>query len=278
LKGAMSMQENKRILIVDDTPSIHEDFTKILVATNDDDIELQQMFADFFDDNSADSQPPTAVAARAICFELQHAYQGEEALQMVQTAEAEGNPYAVAFVDVRMPPGWDGIETINRIWSEFPHVEMVICTAYSDYSWENILEKLGVTDQLQFLRKPFDVISVRQMALALTKKWNLGAQARCYVQELEHEVAQRTSQLVHKIEELEKALTEIKQLRGILPMCVYCNKIRDDANYWQKVDSYIRSHTLAEISHGICPSCFAEHVEPMLAENDIKLDDSEMPD
>ena len=103
----------------------------------------------------------------------------------------EGRPYALVFMDVRMPPGIDGIEAIRRIWKRHPSLEIVICTAYSDYSFDAILEKLGSSDHLLFLNKPFDSIAVKQMAHSLTQKWNLHQQARRNVRRLEEEVAQR---------------------------------------------------------------------------------------
>ena len=60
-------------------------------------------------------------------------------------------------------------------------------------------------------------------------------------------------------EELKKALKEIKTLRGILPLCSYCKKIRNDKGYWEQVDVYIQQHTEADISHSICPECAKEH-------------------
>ena len=186
---------------------------------------------------------------------------------------AKDNDFDLIFMDVRMPPGWDGIETIKRIWEKWPHIEMVICTAYSDYSWEKILQKVGTTDQLMFLRKPFDVISVKQMALALTKKWNLGKRARQYVGDLEQAVADRTKKLNNKVNELQKAMDEIQILQGIIPMCMYCNKIRDDENFWQRVDHYIQGHTVANISHSVCPQCYDSAMTSMLKE--IKDEDEE---
>ncbi len=256
--GDSSPAQNQRILIVDDNPSIHEDFEKILPTRPPQESQLDELLEEFLQEGKP--HPP---AVPAICYELDHAYQGEEAYNKVAEAEKAGRPYALLFIDIRMPPGWDGIETIRRIWAEFPHNEVVICTAYSDYSWEDIQTQLGTTDQLQFLRKPFDVVSTKQVALALTKKWNLARQARRYVQDLEEEVAGRTKDLREKIEELQKALVEIKELRGILPMCAWCHKIRDDDNYWQQVDEYLSSHTLAEISHGICPDCYAKMVNQL---------------
>ncbi len=244
-------QPNYRILVVDDNPSIHEDFKKILPARQEEENTLNDLLLEFLDEEDSDKRPSYEPE-----YIIDHAYQGEEAFRLVSEAEDSGNPYALLFVDVRMPPGWDGIETIRRIWEKYPHNEVVICTAYSDYSWEEILEKLGTSDQLQFLRKPFDVVSIKQMALALTKKWNLARKSRQYTEDLENEVQARTKELRLKIEELEKAMSEIKALQGILPMCAWCHKVRNDDNYWQQVDDYLSSHSIAEISHGICPECY----------------------
>ena len=106
-------------------------------------------------------------------FQVDSAFQGQEGLEKVRAAFAAGTPYAVAFVDVRMPPGWDGVETITRIWAEFRDLQIVICTAYSDYSWDEISKAIGNTDQVLVLKKPFDNIEVLQMAHALSKKWQL---------------------------------------------------------------------------------------------------------
>ena len=72
-----------------------------------------------------------------------------------------------------MPPGWDGVETINRLWQECPELQVVLCTAYADYSWQEIQEALGKNDSLLILKKPFDNVEVLQLAQALTRKWEL---------------------------------------------------------------------------------------------------------
>nr|MBA2586367.1 response regulator [Chthoniobacterales bacterium] len=141
--------ENHRILIIDDNPSIHDDFRKILGPA---DVKL----AKELDDDEAALFGERADASRPWSFQIDSAFQGQEGLQKVRTAVANGTPYAVAFVDVRMPPGWDGIETISRIWKEFPDLQIVICTAYSDYSWDEIAKSIGNSDQMLVLKKPFD--------------------------------------------------------------------------------------------------------------------------
>ena len=117
-------------------------------------------------------------------FELDSAYQGQQALEMVKQSLLDQRPYALAFVDVRMPPGWDGIETIARIWEVCPAIQIVICTAYADYSWEEMRTKVGQPDSLVILKKPFDNIEVQQLAHALTKKWSLNRQAELQLKEL----------------------------------------------------------------------------------------------
>ncbi|MBA2241353.1 MAG: response regulator [Chthoniobacterales bacterium] len=180
--------KNDRILIIDDNPSIHEDFRKILGPA---DVKL----AAELDADEAALFGETGDSSRPWSFQIDSAFQGQEGLEKVRTAFAEGEPYAVAFVDVRMPPGWDGIETISRIWKEFPDLQIVICTAYSDYSWDEIAKSVGNTDQMLVLKKPFDNVEVLQMAHALAKKWQLTQIARRQMEELDALVNQRTVEL-----------------------------------------------------------------------------------
>jgi signal transduction histidine kinase/BarA-like signal transduction histidine kinase len=179
-------EKNLRILVVDDNRSIHSDFQKILADERNTD-KARAMEAALFGEPSDTRQ--------TLRFELDSAYQGKDGLEMVQRAIAEGRPYAMAFMDVRMPPGWDGIETTARIWEIDPEMQIVICTAYSDYSWDQMGEKLGQSDKLVILKKPFDNIEALQLATALTEKWNLARQARSQVENLEKLIEERTHEL-----------------------------------------------------------------------------------
>src|SRR2546422_11487178 len=122
----------------------------------------------------------------------------------------------MAFVDVRMPPGWDGIETIARIWKEYPDLQVVVCTAYSDYSWEEMVEKLGHSDRLVILKKPFDNVEVQQLANALTQKWRLLQQAKVRLDVLEKSVSVRTEQLQATNAQLESEIAERKEVESAL--------------------------------------------------------------
>ncbi len=192
------MFENNRILIVDDNESIHQDFRKILESNETtEENEYKSLEQELF----GITNNSTATIS-GIKYHLDFSFQGQDAYEMVRSAEQQGKPYALIFMDVRMPPGWDGIETISKIWEYFPNIEVVICSAYSDYSWDKIVNKLGSNDRLLFLKKPFDAIEVKQMALALVKKWNLYEKSKHYVDDLEREVSKRTKQLKSMVQEL----------------------------------------------------------------------------
>jgi two-component system, cell cycle sensor histidine kinase and response regulator CckA len=188
-----------RILIVDDNPSIHEDFRKILGAKTAAQSHLEDVESALFGDKSA------ASSDERHGFRIDSAHQGKEAFEKVKKAVAEGDPYVLAFVDVRMPPGWDGIETLENIWRAAPDLQAVICTAYSDYSWDEMTRRLGQTDNLLILKKPFETVEVLQMAHALSQKWTLGRQAKLRLDDLDRMVRQRTAELHASEERFSKA-------------------------------------------------------------------------
>lgn len=173
------MSASSRILIVDDTPSIHEDFRKILTLSDEMGEDMDQMANSLFGRTEQDA------VYKTISYELNSAFQGEEALEMIESAEAEGRGYSLVFMDVRMPPGLDGIKTISRIWERYPSMEIVICTAYSDYSWVDIIDILGPSDHLLVLKKPFDADEAQQMALAMTRRAKTSLTQRKYISNLE---------------------------------------------------------------------------------------------
>jgi len=199
---------NRRILVIDDNHGIHDDFKKILCSADADATGLAETEAALFDESPLKQVTKT--------FEIDSAFQGQEALAMVQQSLSDGRPYAMAFVDVRMPPGWDGIETIARIWSEYPDLQVVVCTAYSDYSFEDILQKLGESDKLVILKKPFDNIEVSQLAHAMTEKWNLVQANRAHTAELEGRVLERTQELQNANEKLKFEMAERNKVEDAL--------------------------------------------------------------
>jgi diguanylate cyclase (GGDEF)-like protein/PAS domain S-box-containing protein len=201
----MSTQESRRILVVDDLPSIHEDFRKILeplAAATDLDMDEAILFGD---------KPSSAISVR---FEMDSALQGAEALEKVRAARLAGRPFAMAFIDMRMPPGWDGVETVEHLWAEDPRLQVVLCTAFSDYSWAEVLARLDVRDRLLILKKPFDPIEAYQLANALTMKWQMTEQAAFKMSGLEEAVEERTRDLSNASIIVQNSPVILYRLRG----------------------------------------------------------------
>jgi CheY-like chemotaxis protein len=165
----MNLTPNRRVLLIDDLPSIHDDFRSVLGATAPVSAlaELEAVLL-----GNAAPEPSTATV-----FEMDSAYQGSEALQLLKEARQDGRPYALAFVDARMPPGWDGVETVERLWQEDPDLQIVFCATYSDHAWPAVLSRLDLTDRLLILKKPIVPLEVFQMASVLTTKWTLAHRA-----------------------------------------------------------------------------------------------------
>jgi len=177
-----------RILVIDDNLDIHTDFRKILRPMRDTHHDLEALF---LGEAAADDSPAIDIPE----FDVAAADQGLSGVEMLQAAQLAGDRFDLAFVDMRMPPGLDGVETIERLWELDPGLPIVICTAYSDYSGVEIFERLGVSDRLQILKKPFDPVEVQHLALSLSTRRTLEDQASLRTEELELRVEERTLDL-----------------------------------------------------------------------------------
>src|ERR1041385_7584906 len=140
---------SRRVLIVDDSPSIHDAFIKVIGKT----------------------------------FDVTSVFQGREALDAVVAAREANRPFMLAFVDMRMP-GWDGLETIEQLWRVDAELQIVICSAHTDYSWSEIRKRLGDRDGLLIIGKPVEPVEIAQAAHAMTAKWSLAREVRSHVDEL----------------------------------------------------------------------------------------------
>jgi two-component system, cell cycle sensor histidine kinase and response regulator CckA len=229
---ASGVEKNLRILVIDDNRAVHEDFHKILCGYQDSDASLTAVEESLFD--------TPAESAKVPAFELDSAFQGEEGLAKVRAAAAAGRPYALAFIDVRMPPGWDGVETTARIWRECPDLQVVICTAYSDYSWDTMLARLGTNDQLVILKKPFDNMEVLQLANALTVKWRLLQESRLKMEELEKLVQKRTADLYSINENLHTEIFVRKEAEACIREQARMLDLAHDAILVQDLDGVAR--------------------------------------
>ena len=186
LRSAQS-QPIRRILTIDDNEAIHDDYRKVLTSRPENN-ELQEMESRLF----GQSEQPKA---EQIEYEIDSAFQGQQGVDLIQQAINEDRPYCTAFIDIRMPPGMDGIETAKRIWELSPDLPIVLCTAYSDHTWDEISKALPRTDQLLILKKPFDPVELRQMAASQSSRWFLNCIANQKRDDLERLVQQRTHQI-----------------------------------------------------------------------------------
>jgi two-component system sensor histidine kinase/response regulator len=228
--------KNRRILVIDDNRAIHDDFRKVLAPSASQSPGLAEAEMALFGDTVVVATP-----FKLPVFEIDSAYQGQEGLDLIEKSLLENRPYAMAFVDVRMPPGWDGVETTGKIWERYSDLQVVICTAYSDYSWEEMLRRLGYSDRLVILKKPFDTIEVLQLAIAMTEKWRLYQQAKLRLDDLEKMVQERTIAL---------EVTNAELARGNELLMVATEKAQKMAET-ALVASDAKSEFLANMSHEI---------------------------
>ncbi len=185
-------RNNRRVLVIDDLESIHEDFRRVLCPKREDPA-LDEAERALF------GGPASGAASAGVFepFELECAAQGRAGVEAARRARSEERPFAIAFVDMRMPPGWDGLETIENLWRADPEVQTVICTAYSDRSWEEIIGRLGMSDRLLVVKKPFDRVEIAQLSMALASKWAQARAADMKLGELERIAEERAACLRH---------------------------------------------------------------------------------
>lgn len=176
-----SIPYNDRILVIDDDPDIRRTFTLVLSGS------IAGAGAGAMADLSAllGEQDEGASCGSGCVFRVDNAEQGEEGYELIRQARDAGRPYAVVFIDMRMPPGWDGIKTAREIRRICPLTEIVIVTAFSDASLTEIVSKVGFTDRLLYLKKPFESEEICQLADSLVMRWNLEHRLTCFMHILE---------------------------------------------------------------------------------------------
>jgi PAS domain S-box-containing protein len=204
------IKTSSRILIIDDNPLIHSDLRKILCPEPKSNAALNQTKKLIFGESPS--------VSLQFDFVVDSAFQGREGLELARQAAAAGDPYALAFVDVRMPPGWDGVETISQLWKCCPDLQIVVCTAFSDYSWEAMIRQLGHSPNLVVLKKPFDNIEALQLAHALTEKWRLNRRVKSQLDDLDARVCQRTAEWETANADLKREIVAHKKTEKVLQL------------------------------------------------------------
>lgn len=238
---------NNRVLIVDDQEEIHQDFEEMLNPfksdTSTDD--LAKAFESYVDESFLPE------------FDLLHAMSGKEAYNKIEESLKADLPIAVAYMDVRMPPGFDGVETTRMIREIDKDIEIVIMTAYSSKPLSEIVQNIDLLHKLLYIRKPFAREEIQQMTISLVEKWNV-----------ERELANTNERLARSEIALKEQLRDAfdKMLAGFLPICAGCKKIRDENGQWTPIDVYIQRHTNTKFTYGICSECRPK-LYPELYEN-----------
>ena len=201
---------NYRVLIVDDEVGIHHDF-KDMLNPNSTQTLTDQLAESLLDEDSGNK---TSFLPN---FELLHATSGEEAYDIICTGKASNRPIAVAYIDVRMPPGIDGVEAIRRIRQIEKEIELVIMTAYTDKPLPEIVRDMELLHKLLYIRKPFALEEVQQITLALVEKWNI-----------EQELGKKQQQLITNHQNLE---ISHQRLEAVLDSAVDAIGMFDDEGY-----------------------------------------------
>ena len=183
-----------RVLIVADQKDIHDDFVETL-KPNDEKLATDEISAAFIVEENRNFLPEV---------ELLHATRGEEACEILKDAKKSGQPIAVAFVDIRMPPGIDGIETIRRMRKIDRNIEIIIMTAYTDKPLSEIIEDMELLHKLLYIRKPFAREEIQQITLSLVEKWNV-----------ERELREKQKQLASEHRQLEAVLNATGDALGM---------------------------------------------------------------
>lgn len=165
------------VLVIDDERDIGDDFLRVLGTRPIRPPILRSMEQALFGAAGGAGGSPVFDVDVAMC--------GKDGRDLAVAAEAERRPYGVAFVDMRMPGGWDGLTTIEALWRVSPSLHVVICTAHCDFDWHQINARLGMSEQWLILRKPFDPIEVQQLACSLSAKWRLVRENEQRLKELE---------------------------------------------------------------------------------------------
>jgi CheY-like chemotaxis protein len=167
------------------------------------------------------------------------------------------DPPRLCIIDWLMPR-MEGPELCRRVREKFPEESFYLIILSARQGADNLIEGLGAGAD-DYASKPF-------IARELRSRINVGVR-----------VLGLEQMLSKKVHQLEAALEDVKQLRGLLPICSYCNKIRNDDDYWEQVDSYIGRHSDIEFSHSICPACYEKHVQPMLDQTQGGLTEQPAP-
>lgn len=198
---------NKRILVIDDDREIWKAYQLVLEPGIPQRGSVKEQMDQLLGSEEEGNHNDTS-------YLVSYADQGKEGFAQIEKSLTGKTPFAVAFIDVRMPPGWDGMKTASRIRQLDKDIEIVIVTAYSDRSCEEIIKQVGSPDKLLFIRKPFDTEELYQLALSLTEKWNIARREETQRRELQEKII-ALKELQQKQQALQKKLLQAQKMEAI---------------------------------------------------------------
>lgn len=175
------------------------------------------------------------------------AQNADEALRMMAAESVH-----IVVSDMRMP-GTNGLELLTRVKELYPDTVRVMLSAFTDVP--QIIASINSGEIFRYITKPINEPAEFRRTIEEAIEYYL----------LRRDREDLIAKLQKKNDECELALAHVKRLQGLIPICCYCKKIRDDHNFWEDVERYISEHSDAKFSHGICPECMKKYVEPMMA-------------
>ncbi|MCF6777030.1 EAL domain-containing protein [Thiotrichales bacterium 19X7-9] len=211
-----------RVIVIDDTASIHDDFKQIFSQT-DHDNDVNQLENLIFENNHTTQTKVLPL----VDIQIDSAYSGEEGIKLVKQATKKTIPYSIAIVDIRMPGGIDGVQTAVELLQIEPNLQIVFCSAYSDYDWEDMITILKSPERWVILKKPFEVIEAQQLVFSLCEKWLL-------LLDMKNQIESQTLELKKQIYQLNQAKEEINFLAYYdsltqLPNRLFFNELLKDS-------------------------------------------------
>lgn len=178
-----------RILIIDDSPTIHNDLIEILKISHEEELLRPE--------NTTTNIINSKYVIRE--FIIDTALDSTEGLRKIELAKKQNKNYALAFVNITSAGQTDGIEQIRQMWEVDHEIQIVISTSYPDYNWDQVANVLGMGDNYLILKSPLDTVTLRQLVYALTRKWSLTREAKRQMEIIHQTVEERTHSLQHSI-------------------------------------------------------------------------------
>lgn len=232
-----------RILIADDEPAIQQSYQKILCPAQQADSNLSKtrdMAAALFNQSTSDNDTTEDLD---IAFDLTLCSQAEQAVDAIARSKTENKSFSVAFLDMRMPPGRDGLWAAEQIRKLDNDIEIVFVTGFSDIHPRQIVRQVGPADKIFYIQKPFASTELFQTAVALSSKWNHSCELKFLYAQIEQKVQARTAEL----EQANRELQKMEQIKSDLAITV-SHELRTPLTIFRNLLSNLQAGVMGPIT------------------------------